>query len=272
VVETEFGYHIIDVTHVKDNGYYEVASIEREITPSDETQNEAYRLADLFASSVSDIESFREGAKSESLVVYDANEIGATERGINNLGEARHIVRWLFSEAGTGDVSDVFDVDDSYVVTVMTGETEEGYKSLENVRDEITPAVKNQVKGEMIVDKLKDLSGSFDEMATEFGSDATIGTSSDLKMNTNSIPKVGFDPVAVGKAFSLKSGEKSAPFIGENGVLIIEMQNLTMAPEVGDYTMFANQLLQNLNNRGAYNITEALKKAAEIEDMRYKFF
>ncbi|MGE0770913.1 MAG: SurA N-terminal domain-containing protein [Cyclobacteriaceae bacterium] len=272
VVETEFGYHIIDVTNVKDNRFFKVATIVRDITASDETQNEAYRLADAFASSVSDIESFREKAKAENLVVYDANEIAPTDRRVSNLGEARSLVMWLFRDASVDDVSDVYDVEDTYVVAVMTGKTEAGYKSMESVKENIMPLVKNQVKGKMIVDKLKGMTGSLDEIAASFGTDATVASSSDLKMNTNSLPTVGFDPVAVGKAFGLDSNEKSQPFIGENGVLIMEMQNKTIAAEIGDYTMFGNQLLQALNNRGGFNITEALKKAADIEDNRYKFF
>ena len=46
MVETQFGYHIIDVTELKNNTSYTIASVEREITPSDETHNEAYRKAE----------------------------------------------------------------------------------------------------------------------------------------------------------------------------------------------------------------------------------
>jgi peptidyl-prolyl cis-trans isomerase D len=76
----------------------------------------------------------------------------------------------------------------------------------------------------------------------------------------------------VGEAFSLESGKRSAPFKGENGVLIIEVQNKTIAPAMGDFTMFKNQLLQSQNNRAGYNVAEAIKKAADIQDMRYRFY
>jgi peptidyl-prolyl cis-trans isomerase D len=80
------------------------------------------------------------------------------------------------------------------------------------------------------------------------------------------------DPVAVGTIFSLENGKRSEPFKGENGVLIAELQNKTVAPAVGDYSIFRNQLLQGLNGKAAYAITEALKEGANIEDKRYKFF
>jgi len=47
VVETEFGYHIIDVTHTSTSKQYKVATIERTITPSDETQDKVFRRAPI---------------------------------------------------------------------------------------------------------------------------------------------------------------------------------------------------------------------------------
>ncbi|HCM74762.1 MAG TPA: foldase, partial [Cytophagales bacterium] len=248
LVETEFGYHIIDVTSVKDNTSYTVAIIERDITPSDETQNEAYRKADLFASSVSNIEDFKKLAAEENLRVYEAADVATNDTRVNTLSDARQVVLWLFRDAKIGKVSDVFDVQTSYAVAVMTDETEEGYMAFEDVKEEITPLVKNQLKGKKIAEKLNGLNGSLDEIAAAYGEDASVNSSSDLKLNSNSLPGVGIDPIAVGKAFALESGKRSAPIIGENGVLIIESGNKTIAPEIGDYSMFKNQKLQSLNN------------------------
>ena len=271
VVETDFGYHIISVTELKNNIAYTVATIEREITPSDETQNEAYRKADTFSGDLSGVEDFKEKVKKENLIVVDANDLGTAERRVNNLSDARQMVTWLFRDAKIGKVSDVFDLDDNYVVAVMTGETEKGFKSWDKVKEEITPAVRNELKGKLITEKLTAQKGTLEEIAKVYA-DASIGTSSDLKLNTNNLSTAGFDPIAVGKAFSLETGKSSQPFIGENGVLIIEMQNKTIAPAIGDYSMFKNQALQNLNNRGGLNIAEAIKEASNIEDKRYKFY
>ena len=271
LVETEFGYHIISVTELKNNISYSVATIEREITPSDETQNEAYRKADTFSGDLSGVADFKEKAKKENLAVLDANDIGTAERRVNNLGDARPLVTWLFRDAKIGKVSEVFDLDDNYVVAVMTAETEKGFKSMEKVKEEITPTVRNGLKGKIIAGKLAEQKGTLEEIAKVYP-DASVGNSSDLKLNTNNLSTAGFDPIAVGKAFSLDNGKRSQPFVGENGVLIIEMQNKTVAPAIGDYSMFKNQTLQNLNNRGGLNIAEAIKEASKIEDKRYKFY
>lgn len=272
VVETQFGYHIIDVTGVADYTTYSVATIEIAIAPSDETQNEAYLKAQTFASNVSGVDEFNESAKTEQLMVMNANDLKTVDRRINDLGDAREMITWLFREAKVGKVSDVFDLDTDYTVAVMTSETEAGVRSFEEVKDEIRPAVLNQVKGKKIIETLSAQKGTLDEMAKAFGSDAIVASSSDLKLNSNTLPSVGLDPVAVGKIFALENGKRSEPFAGENGVLVAELQNKTVAPAVGDYTMFKNQLLQGLNGRVGYSISEALKEGAKIEDKRYKYF
>jgi len=272
VVETEFGYHIIEVTGTADYTSYTVATVELAIAPSDDTQNEAYLKAQTFASDLSGVDEFKEKAKKENLSVVDANDLGTGERRIADLGEARQIVTWLFRDAKIGKVSDVLDLDASYVVAVMTGEVEAGLKSFDKVKEEITPAVKNELKSKKILEKLTALKGTLEEIAAAFGADATVSASSDLKFNSNTLPSVGLDPIAVGKAFALESGKRTAPFAGENGVLIVELQNKTIAPAVGDYTTFKNQLLQGLNGRSGLGIAEAIKEGANIEDKRYKFF
>ena len=272
VVETSFGYHIIEVTSVADFTSYTIATVEIAITPSDDTQNEAYLKAQSFASDLSGVEEFKEKAKKENLTVYDANDLVTSERRISNLGEARQVVTWLFRDAKVGKASEVFDLDQTYAVAVMTGEVKEGIKPFDKVKEEITPAVKNELKGKKIVEQLTGKTGTLEEIAAAFGADATVNSSSDLKFNSNTLPSVGLDPVAVGKVFSLENGKRTAPFAGENGVLIVELQNKTIAPTVGDYATFKDQLLQGLNGRSGFGIAEAIKEAAKIEDERYKFF
>ena len=164
-------------------------------------------------------------------------------------------------------------MDDEYVVAVMTGETEDGYKPFDKTKEEITPLVRNEIKGKLLIEKINaQKATTLEEIATAIGSDATVGSSSDLKLNGSNLPTAGFDPTAVGKAFSLENGKRSIPFAGENGVLVMELQNKTIAPAVGDYSIFKNQLKQAIDTRSAYIIMEAIKDGSKIKDARYKFY
>ncbi len=272
VVETQFGYHIISVTNLKDNSAYTVATIELNITPGDDTQNAAFLRAQNFASDLSGIDAFKEKAGKENLLIQDANDLGTSDRRVGNLGEARQIITWLFREGKIGKVSDVFDLDDEYVVAIMTNEVEEGFKSFEKTKDEITNAAKNELKAKKIIEKLNAQKGTLEEIAAAFGSDASVYSSSDIKMNSNTLTGVGLDPLAVGKVFSMSSDKPSSPFVGENGVFIIELKNKTIAAEVGDYSVFKTQLLQGLNGRSGFAIADAIKETSNIQDKRYRFY
>ena len=83
---------------------------------------------------------------------------------------------------------------------------------------------------------------------------------------------VGLDPSAVGKTFSLENGKRSKPFIGDNGVLVVDMIRKTTAPDITDYSVYVSQLLQALSNRSSVTIGEALKSSANVKDRRYKLF
>ncbi|HYG01579.1 MAG TPA: peptidylprolyl isomerase [Chryseosolibacter sp.] len=273
VIETDFGYHIINVTNVKDNVAYEVAIIERAITPSDNTTNEAFRKAELFAGEVDGIDDFTKTAADMGYTAYDAKNITSDERRINMLGDARQVVQWLFRDAEKGKVSEVFDLQDQYVVAVMTGEIEEGHKPFEIVKDQVKPEVVKEQKANTIIEKLKGKTGSLEEVASAYGQDANVYSAPSLKLSSNSLPTAGFDPRAVGIAFSLESGKRSAPFSGENGVFVMELQSLTIAPETNDYASYKTILeQQNSMGRSGFSINEAIKEAAKIEDQRYKFY
>jgi peptidyl-prolyl cis-trans isomerase D len=272
LVETDYGYHIIEVTNTKDNTAYNIAVIERTITPSDATLNEAFRKAEAFASGISDLDDFQAAAKEHGLTVLDAKNILAGDRRIGTMGEARPVVQWLFRDASKGKISEVFDLQDQNVVAIMTNQVDEGYKPLDLVKEEITPAVRNKLKGELISEKLSGMKGTLEEIKATYGEDANVYSSSDLKLSSNTLPSVGFDPLAVGIAFSLEKGQRSKPVAGENGVVIIEMLNETIAPALTDYTTYKTQIQQADGNRTSFGIAEAIKEQADIVDKRYKFY
>lgn len=274
VVETQFGYHLIDITSAKTNRAFEVAIVEREITPSDKTTSEAFAKAESMVVDVKSVEDFEAKSKELNLPVQEAKNVLSSDRTLGNLPEARGLVMWLFREAEEGKVSQVFELDGMNVIAVMTGENEKGHKSLEQVKNEITPEVQKIVKARLIKEKLKAATGTLEEIAKTFGSDANVYSVSDLRLSAASLPygSAGPDPAAVGAAFSAENGKRTAPVEGENGVVIFEVQNKTIAPALEDYSQYADQLKQSRENRDRYSIAQALRDQADIEDMRYKFF
>ena len=272
VVETEFGYHIINVTGKKTNKLFKVATIEREISASDITRDEAFRKADYFASLTANREEFERNAANDSLTINEAESLKKDDRRISGLGDAREIIRWAFLDASIDEASTVFELDDQYIIAVLTDKTEEGPAGLEDVRIQLTPKVKNELKAEYIIQKLNDLEGTLDEIAEKYGSEARVYESFDIKLSSNSIPNIGFAPVAVGTIFSMNEGETSEPIIENDGVVIVKLNSLIESPEIADYTSYKNQLLQRRMSRTSYLTSEAIKEYSDIVDERYRFF
>jgi peptidyl-prolyl cis-trans isomerase D len=272
VVETDFGYHLIDVTNVKTNKAYNLTIVEEAIVPLDKTTNDAYRQAEQFADDLSGEADFEARAKENKLVVFEAKAITPADNHIGDLGEARQIVQWLYRDAEIGKVSSVFNLNDMQVVAVMTNQVEAGYKPFEMVKAEIKPQVVNELKGKQIVEKLKKQKGTLEEMASAFGTEANVYTKSDLKLIDNAMTSLGYDPKSIGFVFSLASGKRSEPVVGDNGVMVVEMQNKTVAPDAGDYTAYKDQIKQTVYNANSMNIAEAIKEGSDIEDERYKAY
>ena len=272
LIETEYGYHIIDVTELPTNQVYDIATVTRELYPSDATRDQAYRKADLFNSQVDNLKSFTQQAQQDSLSVETARDLPPNTENVPGLGEARRIIRWAYNDASEGDVSEVFELDNAYVVAVLTGEREKGTAQLSDVRDQVKAKVQARKTGEQIAQKLKGLSGSLEEIAEAYGEAANVYTSSDLKLSSVTLPNVGSAPEAIGKAFAMKEGQTSAPIIADNGVVIIQVESISPAAEIADYATYKEQVQQQQQSRISLNINEAVEEDADIEDQRYKFY
>ena len=278
VVETEFGYHIIKVTEAKSNTVYKVARIEKELFASDQTLNEIYRNAELFSTQADGTTGFYDLAASNEYEVKTANRIRKNDKRVGTLSNARSIVYWLFNRADVGTVSEVFELENEYVVALQVSEQEEGTAALEDVRAEITRKVKDQKKAQIIISKLAGLSGSYEEIKTAYGDGARVGNTA-LSLSSNSFPGVGFAPEAIGTAFSLQQGESTTPFEVQNGVLLMTVAERTGLTELSDYEAYRGVVVNRMNSFRRretpftfQNIYNALIEGADIEDERYKYY
>ena len=176
VVETDFGYHIIKVTSPKTTRNYQIATVVRAISSSDETRDIALRRADELAGTSEGLEALRQNvAKDKTLMKAEAKSIRSTDRAINNLANAREVVRWAYAEdTKIGDVSPVYEVDDQYVVAALVSKQEKGYAQVSDIREELTAAVRNELKAQQIIDKLKTASGPLEQVAAKKGTEAIV--------------------------------------------------------------------------------------------------
>jgi peptidyl-prolyl cis-trans isomerase D len=274
LVETEYGFHIVKVTAPKTSKSYQLAQVTRTITPSDASREDAFRRASILASESNNADEFEKAiAKEKGLVKAEAKNITAADRGVNNLQNARELVRWAFDkETEVGKVSPVMTLDDQYVVAVLTGKREKGTAKVEDIKDELTAAVRNELKAKQIQEKLGKITGTLEQAAAKYGPNAIVRSVTDVTLATANAQGLGFEPVAVGNAFGLKPGQRTQPIQGEGGVVVMEMSSVTPAPPVTDVNSVKQQLAGQRAGRVQGAIYEAVKKNANVEDNRVRFF
>lgn len=273
LVQTQFGFHIINVTAVKSTKKYLVGKITREITPSDDTRNEVFRQADVFAGTAKSPEEFASKAEEMGMSIQSARNIGKNDRTINAISNIREVIRWGFSDAEVGEISEVFEIDDMFMIALLIEKNEEGYAEVEDVRERLMPLALKEVKAEEIIKRLNELGQQdLDNLADSYGSSANVYELNNTVLNTNSLRGAGFDPAAVGYAFGLAEGSISEPFKGENGVMIFELTKLNPAEKPNDLSNLEQSLVQQSAARSTINLTETVKEKADIKDNRYRFF
>ncbi|MBC6991738.1 peptidylprolyl isomerase [Hymenobacter sp. BT491] len=278
-VETSFGYHIIKVTAPKTTQTYQIAAVQKKITPTDATREAAYQKAQELKGEATDLDSFRKAvAKDKSLQKQEAKGLGRGDRAVNNLQNARELVRWAYGagqggkKTEVGDVSEVFEIGDQYVIAVLTGQREKGFADVASIKPELTALVRNELKAKQIIDKLQSKKGTLEQIAAAYGPTAQVKTAENVTLGSGVIQGLGAEPVAVGKAFGLKPGQKSAPFQGEQGVLIVEPVSVQKSAAKTDVAAVRKQLTTQRSARLDGAIYEAVKDKANIKDERTKFF
>ncbi|MBC6608287.1 SurA N-terminal domain-containing protein [Hymenobacter sp. BT188] len=278
-VETSFGYHIIKVTAPKTNQTYQIAAVQKNLVPSEATRETAYQKAQELKGAATNLEAFRKAvAADKSLQKLEVKGLGRGDQAVNNMQGARAIVRWAYGanqggpETKIGDVSEVFEIGDQYVIAALTGERTKGTADIASIRPELTAAVRNDLKAQQIMEKLKGKTGTLEQIAAGYGSQAQVKTANDVVISSGIIQGLGAEPVAVGKVFGLKPGQKSAPIQGEQGVVIVEPVSITPAAAPADLKAVRQQLASQRTARTDGATYEAVKANANIKDERTKFF
>ena len=98
-----------------------------------------------------------------------------------------------------------------------------------------------------------------------------------VQFSSGSLPEVGQEPAAVGALFGLKPGKRSAPIIGEQGVLIVELEKMgdpaAPAPQPAqDVAALRKQMMEQRQGSSQNALYQALQEKADVQDSRVKFY
>ena len=186
---------------------------------------------------------------------------------VNNLKNSRGIVRWAF-EAKEGQLSDVFECGDQFVVAALTEVNEGDYRTLDEVRMELTMQATADKKAEYLMAQLKDVK-TLEEAATLWG--VEIQKAENINLASTRMGAAGVEPAVIGTAMALESNSTSAPVKGNVGVYMVRIGEKTVA----DGELNTETEISNLNMRNSYSIPyqaiALIEENAEVEDNRARF-
>lgn len=272
VVETQFGVHLIEVL---DQGPASkkilISYVDMAIQPSSRTLQGIYAKASEFAGKNNSKEKFEKALKEQNLMKREAQYIKELDRNVNGIDNSREIVRWVY-ESKKGDVSKVFELDNKYVVAMLTSIKEKGVLPLDEVRTQVETEAKKQKKVEQFIAKLEKFkSGSKDLGEVSAKASLPIETVNNLTFSSPMLLGQS-EPAVVGKILASATNTVIGPIKGDGGVYMLQIDQKIDAKPLEDIKSIINQLQPSLASRVDYAVFEALKEIADVEDNRAKFF
>jgi peptidyl-prolyl cis-trans isomerase D len=267
VVETDFGYHIIEVQEKED--VVLIASVVKKIVPSEATSNEVFRMATEF-----EIDSKKNGFASAAETSGNdpriAENLSLMDESIPSLGAQRTIVKWAFEEETRLNDIKRFDlIGGGYVVAELTDVTPAGISSVEDAQNRVRPILLQDKKYELVVSKYGD-NATLAKLAKDYGQ--TISTSSAINAAAGSIAGAGIEPFVVGSGFSLEMNVTSALIQGKQGIFVLEVDLFEEATPLRSYEGFSSLLSEEVINSLRPLVDEVIRDQYEVVDNRFDYF
>ncbi len=274
IVETEFGYHIMEVLDkTKESEKYKIVTIERQETASKATVDSVFTAANKFAGLNTTGDLFEKGVKKEGLNKRVANDIHPTDHTINGLESPKELIRWVYADdRKKDDVSQPFQLGERFVVARVTSTKEKGIAPLAEVKERVTMEVKKEKKAQSFIDMFTKASAGaskIEDIASKLQTPAQVADN--VSFTNSFIPGIGQEYTIIGNMVCAKEGALSKPIQGNSGVYIMVVEKVSKG-NVADTKTLKKQGLLTMQGRVDQDVFEALKENANVKDNRSKFF
>ena len=251
----------------------QVAILDQSIYASTTTDNSYYSIAGQILTKVNGDKTFEEVVEQLGLPKGVASGITEKNRTIPGIPKADKIARWIFDpETEEGDISNIIDLNGSYVVARVTKINEAGIPDASDLRNRIESLVRNQKIADKIAPQMEEAlesAKSADELATAM--DVNTVPLPAVSFSGSGLPYIGQDGQVTGAVFGTPVGSHSNVIKGKNALAVVYVNNDNESPSKdleqirSETTTLARQTAQGL-------IKQALEKSANVTDQRYKFF
>lgn len=264
LVESEFGFHIINIVDKQDA--VRLATIAQKIEASEETTESAYTQAMKFELLANE-KPFADAANQFKLTIAPPVKAKGLDEAVGELGNQRQIVRWAFDKETDLDDVKRFEIPKvGHVIAKLKKINKEGLLAMADAKIQVEPILKNQKKAELIKAKMKGT--SLDAIAK--ANNVTVQNAAGVSVDNPSIPNVGFEPAVVGAAMALEKNKLSTAIVGNTAVYVIKTAEVQKALPTEDYTTQLTGLKSQSAN-AVNRLFVALKDQAKVKDNRIEF-
>ncbi len=266
LVETEFGYHIINITDKQDA--IRLATVAQKIEPSETTTNELYTKATKFEMDANNNKDFAAVAKAAKLTINPVVKAKAMEEAFGTTGNQRQIIKWAFtSNTNVGDLKRFEVVNVGNVIARLKKINEKGLMTVEDAKPSVEGIIKNKKKAAKIIAKMK---GASLEVIAKANA-TTVQNAPAASVENSVLANVGAEPKVVGAAFGTPANKVSAPVEGNSGVYVVKAKAVTKAAKLPKYDDYISKI-KSANAQAAGRVFPALKIDAKIDDNRLEFY
>lgn len=273
VVKTQFGVHLIHIQkQVGSSKTVKLAYIEKTLAASSKTRDMAYKKANAFLNEVKP-DNFAAVAKKQGYVVNVADRVAASQGYVAGLENPRELIRSAYGAKKGEVLTEVFNMENAYVVARLTSVQPKGQLALADVKTQIEPAVRTAKKGKMLAEKMnKALSGasSIDQVAQKLGQQVT--PLQNIVFANPVIPGVAQENKLVGSVFGSSVGKLSKAVEGSVGVYAFVVDGFTNPAPIGNTYKQKQSMMEGLAQRSLGAAFQTLQDKAEIKDNRVKFY
>lgn len=273
VVETQFGYHVINVTDKKAGAMtYKVANLTKEIKPSDDTVSKVHSRSARFAQQVQgkSFNDFANIAKKENYDFQNPKMVRRFQGELLGTDKDTEILRWAFDKKREKGESEMFTATNGdRIIVYFNGKQAEGLAEPESVRTQIEPAVKNQLLARKIIEKIVAAKSiSLEQVAKLFGVSKETG-----KVNLlNPMVGTSMEPRVVGAAFGAVKDKISRPIEGNTGVYVILNKGVKVDKQADDLKQIQDGLARQFASMFPQAYMRSLQARANIKDYRIEVY
>ncbi len=281
-VQTDFGFHIMEVLDREENVVPNLAVIDRTLNPGAETlialEKDSYDLLskmykkldatknDYRKVALFDTIASRKDMFVRSLTIQDENP---KITGFSSAYAENELFKLAFNkEAKVGDlISSPLKDGERWVVAILADIRIEDKATFENAKATVKSEYIKEQKALKLMSKMR--GKSLEAIATN--ENVSI-IPAEVTFAQSTLGKIASEPKIVGALFSgLKDGKMTQPLKGNAGVYVVRVEKTSRAPQTADYSKEKDQLLGSRRSSVGSSALAGLKEMAEVVDNR-KFY